>query len=95
MQKGYGLITYHRACRYAAKLLSGSHGIVGQEGGITLVMHLVRSLEDQIVAYLFLLIVPVMRCMNDRAQNVRVSAASVFSQLVALLPLAQVHPLHL
>lgn len=72
------------------RLLSGIHGEYGKEGGITLVMHLVATLQDQLVPYLFLLVVPVMRSMNDHAQNLRISAASVFSQLVALLPLAQV-----
>ncbi|GAX73980.1 hypothetical protein CEUSTIGMA_g1430.t1 [Chlamydomonas eustigma] len=58
-------------------------------GAVETVAMLVSSLGFQIVAYVVLLVVPLLKRMSDTSEGVRKQATLCFGALVALLPLAQ------
>ena len=71
-------------------LLGGEASQAAREGGVACLSALVAALDVAMVAYLFLLVVPLMARMSDPADAVRANAAEAFAACVALLPLAQV-----
>lgn len=62
----------------------------GRQGAVQLVSHLIEMLKEALVPYLYLLVLPMMGCMSDQSQSLRLAAASCFAGMVTLLPLAQV-----
>jgi len=76
--------------RLVVPLLAASQAAEARQGGVQLVFHLVNQLQEAVVPYLFLLVVPTMACMSDHNYGLRVAATSSFASMVALLPLAQV-----
>ena len=83
--------TKDKVYRLVVPLLSGRQSLEARHGGVQAVFWLVAGLQEAIVPYLFLLVVPTMGCMSDHHPGLRIAATSSFASMVALLPLAQVH----
>jgi hypothetical protein len=72
-------------------MLSSNETAEGRQGAVQLVLCLVNQLQEVLVPYLFLLVVPIMGCISDHNHSLRMAATSSFASMVALLPLAQVN----
>lgn len=57
---------------------------------MAVVSEMVAQMQEQLLPYMFLIIVPTMKLMSDQMDAVRASATTSFAAMVTMLPLAQV-----
>ena len=72
--------------------LSAIDSSTKKAGAMNAVSQLVEHMQDRLLPYIFLFVVPTMRCMSDQNPAIRSLATSSFAYMVSLLPLAQVCP---
>ena len=68
-------------------VLGESDNIIGRQGSIEALVHIIDNLGLGILPYLVLLIVPILGRMSDQSQDVRLMATNCFAGLVQLMPL--------
>lgn len=78
------------ACRKLLEVLHHSQHATERQGAVAVVSELVAQMQEQLLPYMFLIIVPSMKLMSDQTDAIRASATTSFAAMVTMLPLAQV-----
>jgi len=60
---------------------------ITRKGAVETVYQIMDILQDKIIVFTILFIVPVLRLMSDRDQSTRQLAAQTFGKLIQLMPL--------
>ena len=60
---------------------------ITRKGAVETVYQIMNILQDKIIVFTILFIVPVLRLMSDRDQSTRQLAAQTFGKLIQLMPL--------
>ena len=69
------------------KLMEADGHHLGRKGAVETVYQIMNILQDKIIVFTILFIVPVLRLMSDRDQPTRQLAAQTFGKLIQLMPL--------
>ncbi len=80
-------------CRVLLSLLFQNGQAVDRQGAVAVVSEMVAQMQEQLLPYMFLIVVPTMKLMSDQIASVRASATESFAVMVGMLPLAQVSAL--
>ncbi|XP_067006130.2 TATA-binding protein-associated factor 172 [Anabrus simplex] len=68
-------------------LLGASHSEIRRQGAVEALACIAEKLQFDIVPYIVLLVVPLLGCMSDQNQPVRLMATHCFAMLIQLMPL--------
>ncbi|XP_031555940.1 TATA-binding protein-associated factor 172-like [Actinia tenebrosa] len=68
-------------------LLASGDSVIKRQGAVESVNHVIEHMGINIVPYVVLLVVPVLGCMSDQCEDVRLLATHCFATLIRLMPL--------